>query len=118
SNEGNAVSPHKLAGIYKIYDSLHLFEITKSTRFGNQTLAELDLTTKYGVTVVSIERNGNSTFTRLQNRMPLIPKAGTRFQDGDLVLLCGEPDNIQSIIKEFNLSPLKRNSDSRKQFLP
>lgn len=119
SNEGDSISPHKLAGIYKVYDSLHLVKVDKNSTIINKSLSQLNLTTTYGVTVVSIERKIDKTIKLLNQQTPVIPKANTLLQDGDIILLFGDLQNIELIIDTFKLKSVGKKSSnySRDHFL-
>lgn len=119
TKDTESISPQKLAGIYKVYDSLHLIKVTKSATIVNKTLEQLDLTTKHGITVVSIERKQDKTISILNQNVSIVPKAKTTFNENDVVLLFGKKENIEKIINKYQLETIKLslNKDVRKKFL-
>lgn len=112
-------TPEQLAGFYKTYNFLHLVTVPSTTKLTNETLSSLELTTKYGITVVALERDGGDRIPIIQNRENIIPKAHTTLQVGDIVLLFGNKEKVKQFIAQYDLEMLSDQSDqeARKHFL-
>lgn len=100
------IDPNQLAGMYKIYHFLHMVEVKKHSRLIDQTLASLQLTNTYNITVVAIERKNGRGLSTLQQWAHVIPKARTTLQAGDIVLLLGEPEEVKSFIERYDMIQL------------
>ena len=102
--ENNQIHPSKLAGMYKIYPFLQIVKVMDHSPLIGHSLQELQLSNEHGITVISMERKkNNGTFSGLQQTEHVIPKAKTTFQAGDVALILGEPDNMETFIKNNGL---------------
>jgi len=110
-----SLSPKQLAGIYKVYHSLHLVEVPKDSPIINQTLAQLDLTTKLGITVVAIEKNGTERMIRLPNNERIIPKAHTKIEAKDVILIFSSSENVEQFVETYELTLISDTSTQIKE---
>lgn len=112
-------TPEQLAGIYKTYNYLHLIKVGSESTLLNQKLIDLQLTEKYGVTVVSIQRETDELLPFRQNNNHIVPKTGTKFYPGDLVLLFGSREEVKRLAEDYDVELLKNQSEqeARKHFL-
>lgn len=97
------IDPNRLAGTYKIYPFLHIVEVGADSPLIGAELANLQLTNKYNITIVSIERTIESKFRTITNVTQIIPKANTRLKKGDTLLLLGKVAHKQSFYKSLHL---------------
>ena len=74
------------------YNGFREFRLRKGQRAVGALLRDLDL--PEAVNVVSVERNG----------MVLIPRGGTRFEDGDIVTVFGRKDSLRQAQEVFTAS--------------
>lgn len=115
----NAIDSNKLAGMYKVYSFLQMVEITEGSPLINQSLASLKLTNKHNITIVAIERGNTSTFSKVQQLKHVIPKANTTLLQDDIMLLLGEPAEIENFITSYRVKGSSENIrlDARKYLL-
>lgn len=113
-----SIDPNRLAGTYKIYPFLHIVKVDEGSPLIGPTLANLQLTNKYGVTVVSIERVGNGTFPSITNVEQIVPKARTKIEVGDRLLLLGEVEDRNKFYDQLHLIDKNKNlQDESRNFL-
>ncbi|MEC5423023.1 SLC13 family permease [Virgibacillus sp. C22-A2] len=113
TGKSTSFSANELAGFYKIYHSLHLIEIPETSQIIGKKLSTLELTTKYGITVISIERKENELIP-LFKHVRITPKTDTVFEQGDKVLLFGD---AAPLFTEFDLTDLTNESEAKRHFL-
>lgn len=120
SSNNTAFSPNELAGFYKIYHSLHLVRVRETSPIVGQTLQAIDITMKYSITIVSIEREAGEGLTLIQNHKQIISKANTIVQANDLLLLFGSLREVNSLIEHNGLKKLESQTenDRKQRFLP
>lgn len=112
------IDPNRLAGTYKIYPLLHIVKVGENSPLIGPTLMDLQLTNKYGMTVVSIERKLNGTFRTMTNIEQIVPKANTRLEAGDNLLLLGEVEDKAAFYEQFDLIDQNENlQDESRDFL-
>lgn len=107
------MDPNLLAGSYKIYPLLHIVEIDDHSPLIDKSLESLQLTNRYGLTVVSIERKRTNGLIAFQNEEHIVPKAKTVLKANDTLLLLGKLENKEAFYKTFNL--LDKNEKINKQ---
>lgn len=117
--EQPALDPNRLAGTYKIYPFLHTVKINKDSSLIGRTLAELQLTNTYGVTIISIERKPDKAFRNIHTVEHIIPKAKTILRENDTILLLANLKNKADFFNHFNLTEINetKEHDSRKFLL-
>lgn len=97
----NNVDPSKLVGLYRVHPLLHTFEVTAHSPLNGKQLKELQLTNKYNITVVSIERTEKGRIPKLESKTTITPKASTYLEHKDVLLLLGEKADIEAFIEDF-----------------
>lgn len=110
-----SLSPKQLAGIYKVYHSLHLVKVPKHSSIIGKSLDTLDLTTNLGITVVAIEKNNHERLLRLQNNQRLIPKAHTVIEANDVMLVFNAQKNVDQLIDRYELKLLDHTTKDGKE---
>lgn len=111
----SSLSPKQLAGIYKVYHSLHLVKVTNNSPIIGSSLATLDLTTNLGITVVAIEKNTHDRLLRLQNNERIIPKAHTVIEENDVMLVFSSQKNVNQLIEKYELKLLDHTTKDVKE---
>lgn len=101
--EAEQFDPNQLAGTYKIYPHLHIVRVGEDSSLIDKPLAEIQLTNKYGVTIISIKRKVNGNFSPLQQREQIVPKAKTTLQAGDRLLLLANLEDKQTFFQKYHL---------------
>lgn len=101
--EAEQFDPSQLAGTYKIYPHLHIVRVGEDSPLIDKPLTELQLTNKYGVTIISIKRKVNGNFSPLQQREQIVPKAKTTLQAGDRLLLLANLEDKQTFFQKYHL---------------
>ncbi len=117
--EFETFDPNQLAGTYKIYPHLHIVKVGEGSSLIGRPLADLQLTNKYGVTIVSIERKQNGNFTPFEQVEQIVPKAKTTLEAGDRLLLLANLKDKESFFTRYELidETEERKNNSRKYLL-
>lgn len=112
-------TPEQLAGIYKIYNSLHLVEVPKQSKLIGQKLINLHLPETYGITVVSIHRKVDDRFPFMSNGQYIVPKTETMFKEKDVILLFGHRYEIEKLATHYDVHLLTNQTEyeAREHFL-
>lgn len=117
NEEYNSFTSTELAGFYKIFDRLHLLCVSEGSLLINQSLSQLNLPEKFGVTVITIKRKGNERFP-FQTKIPHLLTPKEPIKEEDIILAFGEGKAIEELLGEYQLTrvELKRKKDLQEQF--
>ncbi len=96
-----------LLDVYKLTDQFHYLDIETISPLTNQTIDQAKVRTRFGVTIVGLER-------RNQVR-PVAPQ--TKVQQGDRIFVVGSAERVQEFSLSENLSPLKI-AEKHKKLVP
>mgnify|MGYP005749531483 CR=1 FL=1 len=116
SSATNHLSPSELAGVYKIYDRLHVVRITENSAMRNKNLIELSLTEKYGVTVVTTKK-------KTLEMLPFQPKAPHRIsakealKENDILLIFGKKESVDQLSEDYLLEVLTEKEEDVQSIL-
>ncbi len=105
-NAASHLSPTELAGVYKIYDRLHLLKITENSTMINKSLVELKLTENYRLTVVTTKRKALDKLP-FHSRTPHLLKAKEELKENDVLLIFGKMEAIEQLKTDYRLELLK-----------
>lgn len=105
----------ELVGIYNINHLLYLIEVPNTSSIIGKSLIELDLTGRFDVTVISIERKETDGLQLFSNGSHVVvPKTHTTFQPGDRVLVFGQ---AKALIDAYDLHDLTERTEVKERFL-
>lgn len=116
---GSTSSAKKLAGVYKIYPTLHFLSIPNTSNLVGKKLENIQLPTKYGMTVIAIKRSSNGILPLGQQYNQIIPKSHTILQAGDTLLVMCPQENIERGKQDYDIEQLANHSEAeaRNSFL-
>ena len=116
SNTANHLSPSELAGVYKIYDRLHIVRLTENSAMRNKSLVELSLTETYGITVVTTKK-------KTLEKLPFQPNARYRIsakeklKENDILLIFGKKESVYQLKEDYLLDVLTEKEEDVKSIL-
>ena len=104
-NTGQGKSLKALAKEYQLANNLFRVRLTAKSPMHNQKLADLNLTNKYGLSILEIRRKSNSTnpFLKTKNYDQKIAGADTVLETGDVLYVMGPFALIRDMADENNL---------------
>lgn len=97
----------KLIDTYELTDQFHYLGIETISPLTNQTIEQAQVHTRFGVTIVGLERQAKV--------MPVAPQ--TKVQQGDRIFVVGPGERVKEFSVSENLSPLKM-SEKQKKLVP
>lgn len=113
-----AADPNTLAGTYKIYPFLHMVQVGGNSPLIGMKLADLRLTDRYNVTVISIERKHDHSIRPFHSIEHIVPKASTILSEKDTLLIMAKLDNKEDFFNNFNLIEINaKNERNSRKFL-
>ena len=96
-------SLQELVDEYHLADQLTRYVIPKGSELNDKTLMELDIQNRYNLSVMEIrrEKRGRNGWIRDVSQKMAGPK--TRFMEGDIVYLSGEPGQMERFATDYKL---------------
>ena len=96
-------SLQELVDEYHLADQLTRYVIPKGSELNDKTLMELDIQNRYNLSVMEIrrEKRGRNGWIRDVSQKMAGPK--TRFMEGDIVYLSGEPEQMERFATDYKL---------------
>ncbi len=99
SNEKKDKTLTQLASEYKLADNLYRVQIGEDSPFINQSLQELNITSKYNLSIVEIRRiESKHRFHKTVNMAMAGPSS--TFMKGDILYVLGEFKDIMTLVEE------------------
>jgi len=89
----NINNPHRLETV-KVMDGYGIMEVEAPHGFSGQMLRELDLRNRFGVNVLAIKRHRDDD---ARGARVWVPESSDRLEDGDVLVLLGTLDSLNSI---------------------
>lgn len=103
SSLGKSLSSGELAGLYKIYDQLHLVYVPETSDIVGERLIDLKLPSNFEVTVIEIERRMKEKLSIKQSRQAIVARANEIVHPDDLLLVFGEAKDVDQFVKRYEL---------------
>ncbi len=88
---------------YKLSDNLSSFEVTGKSGIDGQTLAELDVHNRYGLTVMEVRRETSPQGRIVKNVRQELAGPKTVIRNGDVLLINGERSQTEQFAKDYSL---------------
>lgn len=108
SRHGNkGKSMDELVSEYDLSSNMRTYKISHKSPFNNKTVAELDLTNRYGVSILEIRNESVNAKGIFHNVKQSIADAKSVLQAGDVLYMTGETDKMDIFAKENHLIKTK-----------
>ena len=110
NNKQGGKSLGELVKEYGLTNNLFRAHITEDSKVIGNTIIDLDIYRLYEVNVIELRRSaGRNKFVRTVNQQLASPTL--MLQQGDVLYLSGELENIQQLVEDFNLRLIDNHTD-------
>ena len=101
-NRSTVKSPGQLASEYRLSENMYRVEVKRPSPMIGKTIAALDITKRFAVTIVEIRRRSASPLIKTITQE--LPEAGRVMAEGDILYLIGDFENVQTFVSENELT--------------
>lgn len=105
----------KLAEEYKVGENLTLLRVNNSSPMCGQTLKELNIRSRYGVTVIEIRRTGKQGGKALAG-VEQFAMADVQLQPDDVLYVSGVPEHVSLMASENSLGVVQHKAQRKLHF--
>lgn len=107
---GRSKTLDELVSEYKLDNTLRRYRITQGSKIMGKTVAELNLRSKYGLTILEIRNERTDRSGIIRNITQSLATPESILATGDIIYLIGDTDKIETFAEENGLEELDNNS--------
>lgn len=107
---GRSKTLDELVSEYKLDNTLRRYKITQGSKIMGKTVAELNLRSKYGLTILEIRNERTDRSGIIRNITQSLATPESILATGDIIYLIGDTDKIETFAEENGLEELDNNS--------
>lgn len=107
---GRSKTLDELVSEYKLDNTLRRYRITQGSKINGKTVAELNLRSKYGLTILEIRNERTDRSGIIRNITQSLATPESILATGDIIYLIGDTDKIETFAEENGLEELDNNS--------
>lgn len=107
---GRSKTLDELVSEYKLDNTLHRYRITQGSKINGKTVAELNLRSKYGLTILEIRNERSDRSGIIRNITQSLATPESILATGDIIYLIGDTGKIETFAEENGLEELDNNS--------
>ena len=95
---------------YSLADNLFRLRVTGSSDVAGKTVVDLDLRNRYGLNLMEVRRGEGSQHRFLKTVTQKLASSDTVFQEGDVLYVSGEAENVSGFADDFFLEMMDGHS--------
>lgn len=107
---GRSKTLDELVSEYKLDNTLRRYRITQGSKINGKTVAELNLRSKYGLTILEIRNERTDRSGIIRNITQSLATPESILATGDIIYLIGDTGKIETFAEENGLEELDNNS--------
>lgn len=107
---GRSKTLDELVSEYKLDNTLRRYRITQGSKINGKTVAELNLRSKYGLTILEIRNERSDRSGIIRNITQSLATPESILATGDIIYLIGDTGKIETFAEENGLEELDNNS--------
>ena len=108
ASSGKSLS--QLVKEYSLADNLFRLRVTGSSDVAGKTVVDLDLRNRYGLNLMEVRRGEGSQHRFLKTVTQKLASSDTVFQEGDVLYVSGEAENVSRFADDFFLEMMDGHS--------
>lgn len=110
SKRKNTKSLDQLVDEYQLKGNVHSYRVNRKSNINGKTVAELDLTSQYGLTIVEIRRENVAKGGLIRSVQQSLASPKTIIREDDILYLTGDIDGIDKFATDARLKKLNANT--------
>lgn len=103
---------------YSLADNLFRLRVTGSSDVAGKTVVDLDLRNRYGLNLMEVRRGEGSQHRFLKTVTQKLASSDTVFQEGDVLYVSGEAENVSRFADDFFLEMMDGHSSEMAAGIP